>query len=303
MPVSNTPKAPESGSATSLKHVLGMVADLLTVSHAELSVDDGTRLSSRPDPWLGIDVLEAEVQAASGLVVCDLQAQPAGSKAMRSGRAHGFYAGVPLRLASGQAMGVLSIVDPHPRSLNDLDRTRLTSFAALIAADLERNGGFGIHPVIDSRQSQTDLLEATLATMDQGIAHIDRHGYVLVANARLAELLGLPREFLTGRPHVHEVRALQEQAGEYSTTSAEFQRWIRAGELIPSERTYERTRPNGVVLEVRSVPLPDGGVVRTYSDITARRKAEYALRESEALYRLLAENSTDMIVRTNLAGF
>jgi PAS domain S-box-containing protein len=98
------------------------------------------------------------------------------------------------------------------------------------------------------------------------------------------------------------VRVLQAKAGEYDGMSPSFQRWIRAGELIPAESNYERTRPNGTVLEVRSVPLPGGGVVRTYSDITARRAAEHALRESEALYRLLAENSTDMIVRTDLAG-
>src|SRR5689334_20778094 len=139
MPVSNTPKATESGSATSLRHVLGMVADLLTVSHAVLSIEDGTRPSSRPDPWLGVDALEAEVRAGSALVVCcDLQTHAAGSQTVRSGQTQGFYAGAPLTLSSGRVIGVLSILDPHPRNLSDLDRTRLTSFAALIAADLER---------------------------------------------------------------------------------------------------------------------------------------------------------------------
>jgi PAS domain-containing protein len=48
------------------------------------------------------------------------------------------------------------------------------------------------------------------------------------------------------------------------------------------------------------VKLPDGGVVRTYADVTERRKAERSVRESEARYRLLADHSTDMIVRTDL---
>src|SRR5262249_4490471 len=38
--------------------------------------------------------------------------------------------------------------------------------------------------------------------------------------------------------------------------------------------TYERTRPNGVVLEVNSTGLPDGGYVRTFTDISARKRNE-----------------------------
>ena len=37
---------------------------------------------------------------------------------------------------------------------------------------------------------------------------------------------------------------------------------------------YERTRPNGRVLEIRSTSMPDGGLVRTYSDITDQKIAE-----------------------------
>ena len=44
-------------------------------------------------------------------------------------------------------------------------------------------------------------------------------------------------------------------------------------------RVYERTRPNGVVLEVRSMPTPDGGMVRTFTDITERKRAEARIAE------------------------
>ncbi|RDI50484.1 PAS domain S-box-containing protein/diguanylate cyclase (GGDEF)-like protein [Microvirga subterranea] len=49
---------------------------------------------------------------------------------------------------------------------------------------------------------------------------------------------------------------------------------------------YERTRPNGTVLEIRTVSLPEGGAVRTYTDITARQRAERELRASEERLRL-----------------
>ncbi|MDP3318038.1 MAG: EAL domain-containing protein, partial [Bosea sp. (in: a-proteobacteria)] len=65
---------------------------------------------------------------------------------------------------------------------------------------------------------------------------------------------------------------------------------------------YERRRPNGTVLEVRTNRLPNGGVVRTFADVTARRLAEddrrvaeERLRESEQRYRLAAHATSDAI--------
>ena len=50
------------------------------------------------------------------------------------------------------------------------------------------------------------------------------------------------------------------------------------------------------------MPLPDGGAVRTFSDVTQRRDAERAVRASEASYRLLADHASDMVVRRSIAN-
>ena len=44
------------------------------------------------------------------------------------------------------------------------------------------------------------------------------------------------------------------------------------------------------------------GVASLVMDITARKQAENALRESESKYRLLVENQTDMVVKVDIEG-
>jgi len=87
---------------------------------------------------------------------------------------------------------------------------------------------------------------------------------------------------------------------------------VRAGQVARYERRwdfeevkrlklYETTRSGVAHLDVMVSPLgvsegePLRGYVVRIQDITERRRAEEALRESEEKYRLLAENATDMI--------
>jgi diguanylate cyclase (GGDEF)-like protein/PAS domain S-box-containing protein len=68
-------------------------------------------------------------------------------------------------------------------------------------------------------------------------------------------------------------------------------------------------RKDGTIiwLEIGGAPVVDAagnvvGSIGVHNDVTERRLAEEALRESEARYRLMAENSTDMISRTSSRG-
>src|SRR5215469_8531834 len=57
--------------------------------------------------------------------------------------------------------------------------------------------------------------------------------------------------------------------------------------------SVERTRPDGRVIEVRNNPVPGGGFVLIYSDITERKRAEEEIRASrDAAEKVLAELRT-----------
>jgi signal transduction histidine kinase/DNA-binding NarL/FixJ family response regulator len=126
------------------------------------------------------------------------------------------------------------------------------------------------------------LLEATLENMSQGIIMVDADRRVQVCNTQAKQKLDLPDELMAGNPLFDDVINWQWQRGEFGEGTGRDETWLRrfvlSGGISNEAQTYERTRPNGVTLEIRSVPLQGGGVVRTYTDITLRRETEATLR-------------------------
>ncbi len=135
--------------------------------------------------------------------------------------------------------------------------------------------------LLDSRQA----LSVTLENISQGIAMIRADGSIPVLNRRVADLLGLPPELLARQPTLQEVIDWQQSHDEFGdpeTWDAGFERMLREGGIQQGDYTYERTRPDGTVLEVWTQSLPDGGMVRTFTDITERKRHEEALAAAQA---------------------
>ena len=140
---------------------------------------------------------------------------------------------------------------------------------------------------------QSILLQATLENIGQGITVFDQDLRFLAGNTRAFDLLGFPREFfVVGKPLAEFFRYNAER-GEYGSGDADEQVAERVALARRFEaHRFERIRPDGTVLEVRGYPMPDGGFVTTYTDITARRQAEEELRQSEERFRSSFEHSS-----------
>ena len=132
-------------------------------------------------------------------------------------------------------------------------------------------------------EERVTALGTTLQHIDQGILMVDRNGIVAVYNRRVVDMLGLPEELLASRPSFTAVLQYQWEHQEFSRTDKTLQEFIRAGGIVDRPQFYERERPNGVAIEVRSQPLPGGGVVRTFTDVTQRKLAQ-SMIERAALY-------------------
>ncbi|HEY2131511.1 MAG TPA: ATP-binding protein [Acetobacteraceae bacterium] len=82
------------------------------------------------------------------------------------------------------------------------------------------------------------------------------------------------------RPSFRYIQRWQLRQGEFGpieTIKPEILRRIEEGSFTNDTPAYERVRPNGTVLETRTQKLSNGGAVRTYTDITERRRAEAAI--------------------------
>jgi signal transduction histidine kinase/DNA-binding NarL/FixJ family response regulator len=128
---------------------------------------------------------------------------------------------------------------------------------------------------------KSHLLEVTLEAMAQGLMMVDADGRVQVCNQRAIEKLDLPKELMASHPLFVEVCQWQWQQGEFGPDGDAVEPWlrdfVRAGGVSEFAQSYERKRPDGRVLEIRSSLVPSGGIVRTYTDITSRKELEAVL--------------------------
>jgi diguanylate cyclase (GGDEF)-like protein len=136
---------------------------------------------------------------------------------------------------------------------------------------------------------KSEQLGLTLDNMGQGIILVTKNHRMAVINRQAVRLLDLPEDFLRRSPTFSDFVQYQEARGEFAsmpipegTPAIEYFSRRDASGAYP---TYERTRPNGIVLEVCTTALPDGGFVRTFTDVTPKRQAQ------EAVVRLASEDA------------
>lgn len=114
-----------------------------------------------------------------------------------------------------------------------------------------------------------------LEYLDQGFSIVDRDLRLLACNQRMLQLLDLPPALGAAGTSMEALFRYNAERGEYGpgdTDELIEERLALARRFEP--HCFERERMDGSVLEIRGNPLPDGGFITTYTDITERRRAE-----------------------------
>ena len=138
--------------------------------------------------------------------------------------------------------------------------------------------------------------------MREGVAQVDNEGVLQFCNDRFCEMLGYTREEMLGMNP--EVFLAYPEDVELMLSKAK----LRLQGISDQYEVRVRCKDGKVIwLEIGGAPVTDAegnviGSIGVHNDVTERHQAEQALRESEARYRLMAENSTDLISRTSTHG-
>jgi Na+/proline symporter/signal transduction histidine kinase len=124
------------------------------------------------------------------------------------------------------------------------------------------------------------LLQGAIEHIGQGIAVVDKQLRLVAWNQRYLELFEFPLGLIqVGRPIEDVIRHNAEQ-GLCGPGNPEAHVERRIYHLKQGSRhTSSRIRPDGRVIEVQGNPMPSGGFVMSFTDITVFRDAEQALKE------------------------
>jgi signal transduction histidine kinase/CheY-like chemotaxis protein len=165
----------------------------------------------------------------------------------------------------------------------------------MMPVDLAAAAAATLADLVEERRSLA-LLLAGLDLMDQGITVMDGDLRLVAASRGVFKLFGFPPEMSrVGTPFADFVRYNAER-GEYGEGDIEaiVAEQVRlAGEFKAHET--ERIRPDGTIITIRSSPLPNGGCVTIYTDVTKERELDREARKrNEDLDRRVRERTEEL---------
>jgi signal transduction histidine kinase/ActR/RegA family two-component response regulator len=206
-------------------------------------------------------------------------------------------AGVPVGRASAQMAermiaGVVGA--PSARALVASALSGSTFTASDVALMLDESSG--------SLQFSKDLLAATLEHIDPGVSVIDSDLNLVAWNSRYLDLFEYPPGMVRVGAPVAELIRHNALRGECGPGEVDDHVQRRLDHMQRGSRhSFERVRPDGRVIKTVGGPMPRGGYVMCFTDITAEAEARTALEQSRAELEIRVEQRTAELSQANVA--
>ncbi|WP_275098690.1 putative bifunctional diguanylate cyclase/phosphodiesterase [Sedimenticola hydrogenitrophicus] len=132
----------------------------------------------------------------------------------------------------------------------------------------------------EAMQSKNALLQTLVDNMPGGITVFGPDLRMILYNDEVLQMLDVSPAFASKHPHFSEVIRSNAERGEYGDVDVES----KVAEMLhlaqnPTHHRMERTRPDGTAIEIRGAPIPGGGFVTIYSDVTEHKRAAEAIEK------------------------
>jgi signal transduction histidine kinase/Na+/proline symporter/CheY-like chemotaxis protein len=149
------------------------------------------------------------------------------------------------------------------------------------------------------------LLAATLEHIEPGVSVVDRNLRLIAWNSQYLDLFNYPPGMVrVGVPIADLIRANAEK-GEFGPGNVERLVERRLQHMRDGDpHSFERKRLDGRIIKTVGGPMPDGGYVMCFTDITAEAQARAALERARAeLEERVAARTTELSdANSRLAG-
>ena len=153
-------------------------------------------------------------------------------------------------------------------------------------------------------QFSRELLQAALEHLPQGVSVVDQELRLVAWNRRYVELFDYPPDLVVQEQPIEDLLRYNARRGllgtdEDRSIEALVERRLehmRAGRA----HEHERRMPDGSVIQIRGNPMPGGGFVTSYTDVTAYKQAEARLQDlADTLEQRVRERTDEL---SHLAG-
>jgi Na+/proline symporter/signal transduction histidine kinase/CheY-like chemotaxis protein len=149
-------------------------------------------------------------------------------------------------------------------------------------------------------QFNMTALLTSLENMDQGISVIDKHLNLVAWNKQYAALYNYPDDLLIVGTPIEKMMRYNAARGEFGPGNIEENVEKRLLHLRSgTPHRFTRQRSDGRVIEMVGNPLPGGGFVTSFNDITGHVEIQQALEESNINLELRIKKRTEEVHSIN----
>jgi GAF domain-containing protein/nitrogen-specific signal transduction histidine kinase len=223
------------------------------------------------------------------------------------------FINIPL-VKDGKVLGLFTIYRRVVGKISDKQIALLENFATQVVIAME--SARLLHELrarTDELAQRQAELRVTFENMGDGVAMFDEAAHLVASNRKFQDILDLPDGALAERLSFADYIHYLTERGEFGAKADPEEQVRQLTDRAGKYYVVERTRPDGRIIEVRHNPVPGGGFVLIYADITERKRneaeiraardaAEAASRTIEAAFRDLKAAQANLIQAEKMAS-